>query len=243
MFQIIPAIDLMDGQCVRLSQGDYAKKTVYHSQPEEVAKAFEGAGIQRLHLVDLDGAKAHEPQNLKVLERIAKSTSLSIDFGGGVKSTASMQRVMDAGAQQVTAGSIAVSKPELVMEFLQSYGPERIILGADVKEERIAIGAWQESSSQLIWDFLSDYINKGIRYTISTDVAKDGLLQGPNMDLYARMQEKYPELHVIASGGVSNMTDLQDLRSLNLYGVIVGKAFYEGRISLDAMAQFNAGLC
>lgn len=243
MFQIIPAIDLMDGQCVRLSQGNYAKKTVYHSQPEEVAKAFEGAGIQRLHLVDLDGAKAHEPQNLKVLERIAKSTSLSIDFGGGVKSKASMQRVMDAGAQQVTAGSIAVSKPELVMEFLQNYGPERIILGADVKEERIAIGAWQESSSQLIWDFLSDYINKGIRYTISTDVAKDGLLQGPNMDLYARMQEKYSELHVIASGGVSNMTDLQDLRSLNLYGVIVGKAFYEGRISLDAMAQFNAGLC
>ena len=240
MFQLIPAIDLINGQCVRLTQGDYGQKKVYSEDPLEIAKAFEGAGIQRLHLVDLDGAKAKKIVNAAVLERIASNTSLHIDFGGGVQSDEMIDTAFSAGAAQITAGSIAVRNPELVCEWLQKYGSEKIILGADAQNEMIAVSGWQENSNISIFDFLQDYTAKGAKYVISTDVAKDGLLQGPSFDLYKKIQASSPSLSVIASGGVACMEDLVRLREMNLFGVIVGKAFYEGRISLADLAKFSA---
>jgi phosphoribosylformimino-5-aminoimidazole carboxamide ribotide isomerase len=240
MFQLIPAIDLINGQCVRLTQGDYGQKKVYSEDPLEIAKAFEGAGIQRLHLVDLDGAKAKKIVNAAVLERIATNTSLHIDFGGGVQSDEMIDTAFSAGAAQITAGSIAVRNPELVCEWLQKYGSEKIILGADAQNEMIAVSGWQENSNISIFDFLQDYTAKGAKYVISTDVAKDGLLQGPSFDLYEKIQAASPSLSVIASGGVACMEDLEKLRDMNLFGVIVGKAFYEGRISLADLAKFSA---
>jgi phosphoribosylformimino-5-aminoimidazole carboxamide ribotide isomerase len=239
MFQLIPAIDLINGQCVRLTQGDYGQKTVYSEDPLEIAKAFEGAGIQRLHLVDLDGAKAKKIVNLDVLERIASNTKLHIDFGGGVQSDEMIDTAFSAGAAQITAGSIAVRNPALVCEWLQKYGSEKIILGADAQNEMIAVSGWQENSNISIFDFLQDYTVKGAKYVISTDVAKDGLLQGPSFDLYEKIQASSPPLSVIASGGVACMDDLVRLREMNLFGVIVGKAFYEGRISLADLAKFS----
>ena len=240
MFQLIPAIDLINGQCVRLTQGDYGQKKVYSEDPLEIAKAFEGAGIQRLHLVDLDGAKAKKIVNAAVLERIASNTSLHIDFGGGVQSDEMIDTAFSAGAAQITAGSIAVRNPALVCEWLQKYGSEKIILGADAQDEMIAVSGWQENSNISIFDFLQDYTVKGAKYVISTDVAKDGLLQGPSFDLYEKIQALSPSLSVIASGGVACMEDLVRLREMNLFGVIVGKAFYEGRISLADLAKFSA---
>ena len=240
MFQLIPAIDLINGQCVRLTQGDYGQKTVYSEDPLEIAKAFEGAGIQRLHLVDLDGAKAKKIVNAAVLERIASNTSLHIDFGGGVQSDEMIDTAFSAGAAQITAGSIAVRNPALVCEWLQKYGSEKIILGADAQDEMIAVSGWQENSNISIFDFLKDYTAKGAKYVISTDVAKDGLLQGPSFDLYEKIHASSPSLSVIASGGVACMEDLVRLREMNLFGVIVGKAFYEGRISLADLAKFSA---
>ena len=240
MFQLIPAIDLINGQCVRLTQGDYGQKKVYSEDPLEIAKAFEGAGIQRLHLVDLDGAKAKKIVNAAVLERIASNTKLHIDFGGGVQSDEMIDTAFSAGASQITAGSIAVRNPELVCEWLQKYGSEKIILGADAQNEQIAVSGWQENSNISIFDFLQDYTLKGAKYVISTDVAKDGLLQGPSFDLYEKIHASSPSLSVIASGGVACMEDLVRLREMNLFGVIVGKAFYEGRISLADLAKFSA---
>ncbi|MEY4383467.1 MAG: 1-(5-phosphoribosyl)-5-((5-phosphoribosylamino)methylideneamino)imidazole-4-carboxamideisomerase [Bacteroidota bacterium] len=237
-FQIIPAIDIIGGQCVRLTQGDYGQKKVYHNDPLEVAKAFEGAGIQRLHLVDLDGAKEKRIVNQKVLERIANGTRLHIDFGGGVQSDEMIDMAFSSGAKQITAGSIAVKNPDLVISWFEKYGSDRIILGADAKNEQIAVSGWQENSNISIYTFLNDYVQKGAKYIISTDVAKDGLLQGPSFDLYANIQSKQPDLHIIASGGVSCMEDLEQLRDMNLFGVIVGKAFYEGKITLEQLAQF-----
>jgi phosphoribosylformimino-5-aminoimidazole carboxamide ribotide isomerase len=204
----------------------------------EIAKAFEGAGIQRLHLVDLDGAKAKKIVNADVLERIASNTKLHIDFGGGVQSDEMIDMAFSAGAAQITAGSIAVRNPALVCEWLQKYGSEKIILGADAQHEQIAVAGWQENSEISIYDFLADYEKAGARYVISTDVAKDGLLQGPSFPLYEKIQTKTPSLHVIASGGVASLQDLEDLRAMKLFGVIVGKAFYEGRISLEELATF-----
>jgi phosphoribosylformimino-5-aminoimidazole carboxamide ribotide isomerase len=238
MFQLIPAIDIINGQCVRLTQGDYAQKKVYSSDPLEVAKAFEGAGIQRLHVVDLDGAKAKTIVNAAVLERIAKGTNLHVDFGGGVQSDEMVDLAFSAGAAQITAGSIAVQNPELVKAWFAKYGADRIILGADAQQEQIAVAGWQENSEISIYDFLADYEKAGARYVISTDVAKDGLLQGPSFPLYEKIQTKTPSLHVIASGGVASLQDLEDLRAMKLFGVIVGKAFYEGRISLEELATF-----
>jgi phosphoribosylformimino-5-aminoimidazole carboxamide ribotide isomerase len=238
MFQLIPAIDIINGQCVRLTQGDYAQKKVYSSDPLEVAKAFEGAGIQRLHVVDLDGAKAKTIINAAVLEHIAKGTNLHIDFGGGVQSDEMVDLAFSAGAAQITAGSIAVRNPELVKAWFAKYGADRIILGADAQHEQIAVAGWQENSEISIYDFLADYEKAGARYVISTDVAKDGLLQGPSFPLYEKIQTKTPSLHVIASGGVASLQDLEDLRAMKLFGVIVGKAFYEGRISLEELATF-----
>ncbi|RYU94667.1 1-(5-phosphoribosyl)-5-[(5-phosphoribosylamino)methylideneamino]imidazole-4-carboxamide isomerase [Emticicia agri] len=230
--QIIPAIDIIEGKCVRLTQGDYSQKKTYNENPLEVAKMFEDAGIKRLHLVDLDGAKQKKIVNAKVLETIASKTNLQIDFGGGVQSDTDIRLAFDCGARQVTGGSIAIKNPELFESWLKSYGSEAIILGADARQEKIAVSGWEEETSVWVYDFVGEWIQKGIKYTISTDVAKDGLLQGPSVDLYKKMQEQFPDLKVIASGGVSSMDDLEELAELNIFGVIVGKAIYENRISL-----------
>lgn len=240
MIEIIPAIDVIDGKCVRLTQGDYAQKKIYNEHPVEVAKQFEDAGIRRLHLVDLDGAKAKKIINHRVLEAIASETGLDIDFGGGLQSDEDLKIAFECGAKQITGGSIAVKKPEVFLSWLDKYGPERIILGADAKDEKIAVSGWQETTEILLMDFLTDYIAKGVKYTISTDVAKDGLLQGASVDLYEKMGKAFPELRVIASGGISAMKDIEELNALSLYGVIVGKAIYENRISLKEIEKFYA---
>lgn len=238
MIEIIPAIDLIDGKCVRLTQGDYSQKKIYNEHPLEVAMMFEDSGITRLHLVDLDGAKQKKIVNHKVLENIASKTSLKIDFGGGIQSDEAISMAFEYGASQVTGGSIAIKNRDLFLSWLAEYGPEKIILGADAKNEKIAVSGWEESTEVWIYDFLEDYIDQGIRYTISTDVAKDGLLQGPSIDLYKNMQDKFPDLKIIASGGVSGMSDIEALSELNIYGVIVGKAIYEGRISMNDIKAF-----
>jgi phosphoribosylformimino-5-aminoimidazole carboxamide ribotide isomerase len=238
MFQIIPAIDIIEGRCVRLTQGDYAQKKIYNENPIEVAKEFEDAGIQRLHLVDLDGAKAKRIINWKVLEGIASQTKLWIDFGGGVQSDEDLAMAFGSGAKQITGGSIALKKPEVFEKWLSQYGGERIILGSDARNEQIAVSGWEENSQVSVYDFVEDYVQKGVQYTISTDVAKDGLLQGPSFELYTKLQERCPNLHIIASGGVSQMADIEQLADMSLFGVIVGKAIYEGRISVKQVKEF-----
>jgi phosphoribosylformimino-5-aminoimidazole carboxamide ribotide isomerase len=238
MIQVIPAIDIIDGKCVRLTQGDYGQKKIYNEDPAEVAKEFEDAGIKRLHLVDLDGAKEKRIINHKVLEKIANSTDLVIDFGGGIQSDIDIQKAFDFGAKMITGGSIAIKNQEMFLGWLERFGPEKIILGADAKDEKIAISGWQESTEVSVFDFIQEYLKKGIKYTISTDVAKDGLLQGPSFDLYEKMQVKFSDLHIIASGGVSEMKDLEKLNDQGVFGVIVGKAIYEGKISLKELEKF-----
>lgn len=241
MIQIIPAIDLIDGKCVRLTQGDYNQKKEYNSNPLEVAKSFEDAGLTRLHLVDLDGAKQKRIVNHRVLELIATHTQLHIDFGGGVQSDADLEVAFNAGARQVTGGSIAVRNRPMFESWLQKYGPERIILGADAHLQKIAVSGWQEATEVSVFDFVEDFAAKGVRYVISTDVAKDGLLQGPSFDLYQQLQNRVPDIHLIASGGVSEMNDIVRLNEMGIYGVIVGKAIYEGRITLKQLSQTLAG--
>lgn len=236
--EIIPAIDLIGGKCVRLSQGDYSSKIEYHDDPLEMAKRFEGAGIRRLHLVDLDGAKAKKIVNSDVLERIASGTSLQVDFGGGIQSDEEIQKAFLLGAKQVTGGSIAVKNPELFQTWIEQYGAEKIILGADAKDRKIAVGGWEETTSVELIPFVRDYVASGIRYVICTDVAKDGLLQGPSTQLYIDMMSEIAGVKLIASGGVSCMQDLEDLQKSGVYGAIVGKAYYEGRVTLDQLASF-----
>lgn len=235
---IIPAIDIIDGKCVRLTQGDYNQKKEYASDPLEVAKAFENAGLKRLHVVDLDGAKASKIVNGKTLQSITKNTNLHVDFGGGVKSSEAIEEAFEAGAAQITAGSIAVKNQALVKEWLQHFGPEKIILGADVKDGEIRTHGWQEGSGLNIFSFLEEYLKAGAQYVICTDVSKDGLLQGPSFELYGEIMEKFPEIKLIASGGVSCLEDLKRLNEQGVYGTIVGKAFYEGKISLEELASF-----
>lgn len=235
---IIPAIDLIEGKAVRLTKGDYQQKKIYNEDPLEVAKMFEGAGIKRLHLVDLDGAKQKKIVNLNILERIATQTALQIDFGGGVQSDADIELAFNSGANQVTGGSIAVKNPELFESWIERYGPEKIILGADVLNGKIAISGWQEDSSWELDAFLNKYIAKSIKYVISTDVSKDGVLEGPSIDLYADMSIEFPRLEIIASGGVASMKDIFELDQFPLHGVIVGKAIYENRISLKEIENF-----
>lgn len=234
---IIPAIDIIDGKCVRLTQGDYSQKKEYNSNPLEVAQMFADAGLRRLHLVDLDGAKQKRVINYKVLEKIATYTSLHIDFGGGIQSDEDIRIAFECGARQITGGSIAIRQPELFESWLKQFGSEKIILGADAKNERIAVSGWQETTEVWIYDFLEEYTRKGIKYVISTDVAKDGLLQGPSFDLYKNIMDKTPTIQLVASGGVSCMADVERLAEMNIFGVIIGKAIYEGTIQLAELSK------
>lgn len=240
MIEIIPAIDIIDGKCVRLSQGDYSQKKIYNEHPLEVAKDFEAHGITRLHVVDLDGAKSNTIINYKVLEQIATQTKLIVDFGGGLKTDKDLQIAFECGAQMITGGSIAVKNKELFISWIQKYGHERIILGADVSNERIAVSGWQESTDLGLFEFLSEYISHGISKTICTDISKDGMLQGPSTELYIRMKKEFPKLYIIASGGVSSMEDIETLHNANIDAVITGKAIYEGKITLKEIAKFIA---
>lgn len=237
--EIIPAIDIIDGKCVRLTQGDYAQKTIYNENPLEVATAFQDAGLRRLHLVDLDGAKAGAVRNWKVLETIASKTDLVIDFGGGIKTAADVDLVFSAGATLATVGSIAVKDASLFVSWLHTYGPERFLLGADVKEEKIAVGGWLETTDRVIYDFIREYMAQGVRQIFCTDVSKDGLLEGPSLELYQNISTQFPGLHFIASGGVSNMEDVHQLAAIGCKGAIIGKAIYEGRISLEELQTYN----
>lgn len=234
---IIPAIDLIDGKCVRLTQGDYARKKVYKEDPLAVAREFEAAGLKRLHVVDLDGARGGGIVNYRVLEKIAGGTQLKIDWGGGMKSDEDLRIAFEAGAHQVTGGTIAVKKPEVFLGWLERFGPEKIILGTDVRGDKIAVSGWEEASDRELFEFLAGYVEQGIRYTICTDVSKDGLLQGVARALYARIRHEQPEVRLIASGGVTTTDDLDALAQIDCYGVIIGKAIYEGRISLADLAE------
>jgi len=238
MIEIIPAIDLIDGKCVRLSQGDYAQKTIYNENPLEVARMFADAGIRRLHLVDLDGAKAHHIVNHKVLETIASKTNLIIDFGGGLKTDDDLRIAFECGASMVTGGSIAVKNPEVFASWIEKFGGEKIILGADVKDEKIAVGGWIETTDIELMPFISNYLNKGISKVVCTDISKDGMLSGPAIDLYKKMLEQEPSMYLIASGGVSSMQDIEALIENNVPAVITGKAIYEGRIKLSELSKF-----
>ncbi|MGD9931665.1 MAG: 1-(5-phosphoribosyl)-5-[(5-phosphoribosylamino)methylideneamino]imidazole-4-carboxamide isomerase [Mangrovibacterium sp.] len=235
---IIPAIDLIDAKCVRLSQGDYNQKTIYNENPLEVAKMFEDAGITRLHLVDLDGAKAKHIVNYKVLETIASKTSLVIDFGGGLKSDDDLRVAFESGAQMVTGGSIAVKDRETFLSWIETYGPDKIILGADAKDKKIAVSGWQEVSELPIFDFIESYTSRGIRKVISTDIARDGMLTGPSIDLYKEIMEQFPGLELIASGGIASMNDIRELNEMGVPGVITGKAIYENKISLEEIEKY-----
>ena len=235
---IIPAIDLIDGKCVRLTQGDYDRKTVYNEDPLAVAREFEAAGLQRLHVVDLDGARGGGIVNHRVLERIAAATKLRIDWGGGMKSDEDIRVAFESGAHQVTGGTIAVRQPEVFLGWLERYGAERIILGTDVRGDRIAVSGWEEASDRELFEFLAEYVERGVRYTICTDVSKDGLLQGTARELYGRIRREQPTVNLIASGGVADTDDLDALQALDCYGVIVGKAIYEGKISLEELTAY-----
>ncbi len=237
--QIIPAIDIIDGKCVRLTQGDYQQKKIYNENPLEVAKAFEDAGLERLHLVDLDGAKAGAVKNWKVLESIAGKTSLVIDFGGGIKSVADVDIVFNSGAALATVGSIAVKNENEFLQWLQQYGPSRFLLGADVKDEKIAVAGWLETTDIWIYDLIEKYSAHGVEQIFCTDVSRDGLLQGPAIDLYKNILERFPSLHFIASGGVSSMADIEQLQETGCKGVIIGKAIYEGCITIKELVQFQ----
>jgi phosphoribosylformimino-5-aminoimidazole carboxamide ribotide isomerase len=235
---IIPAIDIIDGKCVRLTHGDYDQKKIYNEHPLEVARQFEDAGLQRLHLVDLDGAKAGQVKNWKVLETIAGKTSMVVDFGGGIKAEKDVQIVFDSGAALATVGSMAVKEKETFVQWLQKFGADKFLLGADVKKEKLTISGWAEQTEIWIYDFIEDYRQQGIQQIFCTDVAKDGALEGPSTELYKSIIEKFPDLHFIASGGVSSIDDVYQLQDIGCKGVIIGKAIYEGRISLAELKTF-----
>jgi phosphoribosylformimino-5-aminoimidazole carboxamide ribotide isomerase len=239
MMEIIPAIDIIDGKCVRLSQGDYARRTVYSEDPLEVAKMFEDYGIGRLHLVDLDGARAHRIVNYRTLHRIASRTSLIIDFGGGLKTESDLEIAFDNGANMVTGGSIAVKNPEIFERWLHLFGPGKIILGADCRDREIAVQGWTESTGLDIFSFIRDWRKKGISKTVCTDISRDGMLSGPSIDLYREILSHDPQLYLIASGGVASLQDIRDLEAAGIPAVIFGKAIYEGKISLKDLSAFR----
>jgi phosphoribosylformimino-5-aminoimidazole carboxamide ribotide isomerase len=239
--RIIPAIDIIEGKCVRLSKGDYDTKIIYNENPLEVAKSFEAHGIEYLHLVDLDGAKSSKIVNYKILEQIANQTSLKIDFGGGLKSDDDLRIAFESGANQITGGSIAVKNRAIFEKWISEYGSEKIILGADAKDEKIAVSGWLEESNEDLVPFIQDYQSKGIEYVICTDIAKDGMLQGPSFDLYSKILEEAKGVKLIASGGISTFDELPKLAELGCEGTIIGKAIYEGRITLKQLENYIIG--
>ena len=232
MIELIPAIDIINGQCVRLTKGDYDQKTVYHDSPAEVAHEFEEIGFRRLHVVDLDGAKSKHIVNSSVLRHITTATNMQVDFGGGIKSDEDIETAFANGAAMVTVGSIAVTQPDLFFSWLEKYGAERMILGADVRHGKISINGWKEDSSEELLPFLQKYIDAGVRNVLCTEISKDGTLQGPAIELYSQVMEAYPQLHLIASGGVSSMEDIQALDKAGIPAVVFVKAIYEGKINL-----------
>ena len=236
--RIIPAIDIIDGKCVRLSKGDYDTKIIYNENPLEVAKSFEAHGIEFLHLVDLDGAKSSKIVNYKILEQIASQTSLQIDFGGGLKSDDDLRIAFESGASQITGGSIAVKNRAIFEKWISEYGSDKIILGADAKDEKIAVSGWLEESNEDLIPFIQDYQTKGIQYVICTDIAKDGMLQGPSFDLYEKILSEAKGVKLIASGGISTFDELPKLAELGCEGTIIGKAIYEGRITLKQLENY-----
>lgn len=233
--ELIPAIDLINGQCVRLTKGDYAKKKVYNDNPVEVAKQFEQLGFKRLHVVDLDGAKSKHIVNDAVLKAITSATALSVDFGGGIKTEEDIEKAFAAGASMVTVGSIAVTNPSLFMQWLDKYGADKLILGADVRNGKISINGWKEDSTEDLLPFLKQYIDRGVRNVLCTEISKDGTLQGPAIELYKEVMTAYPQLHLIASGGVSCNEDIKDLDAAGIPAVVFGKAFYEGKIKVEEL--------
>lgn len=237
--RIIPAIDIIDGKCVRLSKGDYATRKVYNEDPLEVAKAYVDYGLKYLHLVDLDGAKAKSIVNHNILERLASKTDLKIDFGGGLKSDEDLRIAFDCGANQITGGSIAVKNPEIFKQWIQQYGKDKIILGADVKGDNIAVSGWLETSEEKINPFIETYQKEGIKYVICTDISKDGMLEGPAFDLYEKLITTNPKISLIASGGISTESEFPVLSKMGCEAVIVGKAIYEKKITLKALSEFN----
>ena len=235
MIELIPAIDIIEGQCVRLTKGDYDQKTVYRDSPAEVAKEFEQIGFKRLHVVDLDGAKSKHIVNSEVLRRITTDTQLIVDFGGGIKTDEDIEKAFTAGASMVTIGSIAVTNPDLFMGWLEKYGAERIILGADVRHGKVSINGWKEDSSEDLLPFLKKYVDAGVKNVLCTEISKDGTLTGPAIELYQSMMTAYPELHLIASGGVSSIDDIKALEAAGIPAVVFGKAIYEGKINLNEL--------
>ena len=237
MIELIPAIDIIGGQCVRLTKGDYDQKTVYRDSPAEVAREFENIGFKRLHVVDLDGAKSKHIVNEQVLQTITAETHLTVDFGGGIKTDEDIEKAFTAGASIVTIGSIAVTNPDLFMGWLEKYGSDRIILGADVRHGKISINGWKEDSSEDLLPFLRKYVDAGVKNVLCTEISKDGTLAGPAIELYRQVMAAYPELHLIASGGVSSIEDIQALDTAGIPAVVFGKAIYEGRIDLNELRE------
>jgi len=237
--KIIPAIDIIKGNAVRLQGGDYSKMTTYSEDPVKTALAFEAIGLKNLHLVDLDGAKSGQVVNIEVLKQIKSKTNLTIDFGGGVKSTADLEKVLSAGAHQVTVGTLAVKNPMLVKNWIQKHGPDRIILGADVKDQKIAVNGWLEKSNIDLFDFLEDFITEGITNVICTDISKDGFLQGSAVELYESILKRFPTINLIASGGVSSIEELEVLKKMGCNGAIIGKAIYEGVLTLGELEEWS----
>ncbi|UYZ60235.1 1-(5-phosphoribosyl)-5-[(5-phosphoribosylamino)methylideneamino]imidazole-4-carboxamide isomerase [Hymenobacter latericus] len=238
--EIIPAIDLIGGQCVRLTEGDFAQQTTYDSDPLAVAQRFEQHGMRRLHLVDLDGARAKRPVNLPMLERIARHTNLIIDFGGGLQQEEAVRQAFDAGAAQITAGSIAVREPDTVQAWLRSFGAERIIVGADFRDNHISINAWAEQSERTLAEFVAAYLGAGATTFVCTDVSKDGKLQGPSLGAYKALRAELPQAQLVASGGVTTIADVEALAEVGMHGAIIGKAIYEGTIRLEDLRRFVA---
>ncbi|MBP9984584.1 MAG: 1-(5-phosphoribosyl)-5-[(5-phosphoribosylamino)methylideneamino]imidazole-4-carboxamide isomerase [Prevotella sp.] len=234
--ELIPAIDIINGQCVRLTKGDYNQKKVYNDNPVEVAKHFEELGFKRLHVVDLDGAKSKHIVNDGVLKEITKATNLVVDFGGGIKMKDDIEKAFEAGASMVTVGSVAVTNRQLFLDWIEIYGAERLILGADVRNGKISINGWKEDSSEELLPFLKHYVDKGVKNVLCTEISKDGTLQGPAIDLYKDIMKAYPDMHLIASGGVSSNDDITELNKAGIPAVVFGKAFYEGKIDIKSLA-------
>ncbi len=238
MIEIIPAIDIIEGKCVRLTKGDYDTKKVYNDDPLEVAKMMEANGMRRLHVVDLDGAKSQHIVNYNIIERIADHTSLVIDFGGGIKTDEDIDIAFGSGASLVTVGSVAVKEPELFGEWLEKYSPAKIILGADVKNGLISINGWKEEAGDQLMPFLERYVNKGVENVLCTDISKDGMLEGPATELYSKIMKQFPDIHLIASGGVSCIEDIEALDKAGIPAVVFGKALYEGKIKMEELKPY-----